>query len=320
MGDQISGSQSDNGMSLGHMMLIAGVNQMEAQDDIFVAQREFSRDLGLQMLDDAEVARSKKLDAAGKQAIAEGIDAASTGLGALSNGIGSRKMGKIDVQKQGSPEFQSQYTSKETKLDTLKKTETELGRQSVDGTETGVDGETPTGVDNNGRTLSEVNEQEAQGWRDERSDLEIQLDTQPNLTPEQRATMRKRVNTLNKQIGGYDKLQSTKSEINTVEQDMQRLADTERRRIGDKLHMDVEMMSQVSMAAGKGLAATFRYAGESVRIEGEEYDTLQRWHGDRASAFEQYASQSMSTINGLSEQIMHAQETEQASIRRMTQA
>ena len=407
MGDQVTASSSDGGMSLGHMMLIAGVNQIEAQDDIFVAQRELSREMGLTMLSDAATARSKKFDAAMKTAIAEGIDAGTSAASALSNGVGALRSEKIDVQKQGSDDFKTQFNSKQQKVTDLEKTETVLSERTVDPSLVDADGNAPQNLDADGRTMAELSEQEVQGWKNERKDLQLDLDNNPNMPQSEQAPIRKKIGELNekidgyeananqraaapavdedsravtdvdsesaadpndtgmtysqleesdvqkwrderselqgrlnneqnlsegaqedirgrikkldKAIGTYDELQQTKSDIKTTKHDVEQLVNTEQRRISDQIRMQTDCYTQLAVAAGRGLSAAFKFDGEANRIEGEEYDTLSRWHGDRASAFEQYASQSMSTINGLSEQVMHAQETEQSAIRRMTQ-
>lgn len=289
-------SELNTSFSVANAMAETAINFVETNNEIYVGEMEYSRQLNLEAKTEALEAADLDRDAAVQHQTAGMLNAGAQMGGGVVSLKGAQSMKSTDPMVDGSPEFKNSVEQLDQKTQQLTTKRNDLGN-------------TKTASDAN-KTFADVNETDVQGWRDRSSELETQLnDPNANLTVTERQNLTQEKANLDQDIETYTEYEQTGVELNQNIFNRDQMVANEAQRLAGITRMTYEGSAQVVEGAVRMVATEFQCEGDMQGIEASEKRTEHDWLSSQASSMQslansanQHAEGGISSFNQVNQQ------------------
>lgn len=168
------------------------------------------------------------------------------------------------------------------------------------------------------RTLGDVTDAEYSGWKSEQAQLKAELSSPHNLSTDQVAAKRDRLQTLEGNIKDYDELKNVGTQLMDVKAHRANAIAQERRQYSDNIVMKWRAIGDVLKAGGEGVAAAVDRMAQVNTAKATLHEASQNWAARFAEAYSSLASEHLKSSNGVDQYINNAVQTTQQVIGELT--
>lgn len=308
----------DTSVSLHSLLLAIGVENKELEAELYVNNMEMSLVYNSLTMEFAEEAYGKHMKSANLAFASRMAGATGSAMSAGANGWGARKAGQFDPNK-GSPEFQRSLEKSNANISQLSDRKNELASQPLSSGTRG-EGQAATGANQDARTLGEIRKDDYDGWKSERAQLKRELEpaNEGSLSPEDAATKRHRLETLDKNIKQYDELKGVEYQLGEAQSHRDMNIAQEQRRQAEQSQMKWRAIAEVVKAFSELPAGYLDRLAQVKTAEAGLDEAEQGWTTRISEAFSSLAQEHLSNSNGVDQYVNNAIQTTQQVIGELT--